>query len=155
MGYACKSLRRSLLAATATTASKIGRRSGLSTSLGSSNCIAFQSAAADLAFEAHALSSFDHPNIVKIRGWAANGIASYELGRHDSFFLMLDLLDDETLDGRIRRWRHRETQLQRSNEQQREEQKQAEYCVPFHVTLRAEKIRIITELAAALEYIHR
>lgn len=67
----------------------------------------FQLAAAELALEAHILSSFDHPNILKIRGWAANGIASFECGKHDSFFLMLDLLD-ETLDARISRWREQE-----------------------------------------------
>jgi len=63
---------------------------------------------------------------------------------------MLDLLDDETLDERIRRWRNRAKQLR----SERPRQEQAE-CVPFHVTLRSEKIRIVTELAAALEYIHQ
>jgi serine/threonine protein kinase len=63
----------------------------------------FRLAAAELAVEAHMLASFDHPNIMKIRGWAANGVASFTDGRHDSFFLLLDKLD-ETLDVRIANW---------------------------------------------------
>ena len=47
----------------------------------------FRTAAAELAYEAHILSSMDHPHILKIRGWAENGIASFDAGRHDSFFL--------------------------------------------------------------------
>ena len=62
----------------------------------------FRLAAAELAVEAHMLASFDHPNIVKVRGWAANGVASFSTGRHDSFFLLLEKLD-ETLDQRITR----------------------------------------------------
>eukprot|EP00536_Pseudo-nitzschia_multiseries_P001554 jgi/Psemu1/181197/e_gw1.19.165.1 len=135
----------------------------------------FQLAASELALEAHILSSFDHPNILKIRGWAANGIASFECGKHDSFFLMLDLLD-ETLEERIGRWRDQEIQIMRrcnskptlnqpnlildehdhsfyqdfpysdrrinSNYQQRQQ------------TLYLEKIRIMREIASALDYIH-
>ena len=63
----------------------------------------FRLAAAELAVEAHMLASFEHPNVMKIRGWAANGVASYTDGRHDSFFLLLDRLD-ETLDQRIATW---------------------------------------------------
>lgn len=63
----------------------------------------FRLAAVELAVEAHMLASFDHPNIMKIRGWAANGVASFTTGRHDSFFLLLDCLD-ETLDQRITTW---------------------------------------------------
>lgn len=63
----------------------------------------FRLAAAELAVEAHMLASFDHPNVMKIRGWAANGVASFTDGRHDSFFLVLDRLD-ETLDQRISTW---------------------------------------------------
>ena len=67
----------------------------------------FRLAAAELAVEAHMLASFDHPNILKIRGWAANGVASFAEGAHDSFFLVLDALD-ETLDQRICRWQAQE-----------------------------------------------
>jgi len=142
----------------------------------------FQLAAAELAFEAHILSSFDHPNILKIRGWAANGIASFESGKHDSFFLMLDLLD-ETLDQRIIRWRDHELNLlqnetyptgsspnlivdenvtteysfyhnQNFNHQNQSQQNDVADTNLKHQTLYLEKIRIMTEIASALDYIH-
>ena len=68
----------------------------------------FRLAAVELAVEAHMLASFNHPNIIKIRGWAANGVASFTTGRHDSFFLLLDCLD-ETLDQRISTWQDRKS----------------------------------------------
>lgn len=97
----------------------------------------FQTAATELAYEAHMMSSFDHPNILKIRGWAQNGISSFEDGRHDSFFLLLDLLD-ETLDQRIERWNQDQAFLdQRTN------------------NLRfLEKLQILIEIASALDYVH-
>jgi serine/threonine protein kinase len=64
----------------------------------------FNNAAADLVLEAKFLSSLDHPNIIKMRAWAADGIASFGDGSHDSYFLLLDRLD-ETLAHRISRWR--------------------------------------------------
>jgi len=142
----------------------------------------FQLAAAELAFEAHILSSFDHPNILKIRGWAANGIASFESGKHDSFFLMLDLLD-ETLDQRIIRWREHELNSlnkhsnatgsspnlilddsisieqsfyynQNFNNQQNHKQQDVASINLKLQTLFLEKLRIMTEIASALDYIH-
>lgn len=80
----------------------------------------FRLAAAELAIEAHMLASFDHPNVMKIRGWAANGVASFADGRHDSFFLLLDKLD-ETLDSRITTWQrmleHESVQKQQIEQQ--------------------------------------
>eukprot|EP00537_Pseudo-nitzschia_pungens_P016048 CAMPEP_0172400672 /NCGR_PEP_ID=MMETSP1061-20121228/47103_1 /TAXON_ID=37318 /ORGANISM="Pseudo-nitzschia pungens, Strain cf. pungens" /LENGTH=507 /DNA_ID=CAMNT_0013134025 /DNA_START=9 /DNA_END=1532 /DNA_ORIENTATION=- len=142
----------------------------------------FQLAAAELALEAHILSAFDHPNILKIRGWAANGIASFECGKHDSFFLMLDLLD-ETLEERIGRWRDEERRFQQSNSNSSrtapnlildEHVTQDHSCYQHLIhkdhnykeqrithtndqrihTLYLEKIRIMTEIASALDYIH-
>lgn len=125
----------------------------------------FQLAAAELALEAHILSSFDHPNILKIRGWAANGIASFENGKHDSFFLMLDLLQ-ETLDQRIERWRNQELQSMGSDIiTTTTVASMSTACTSptihtnatltaYHHTLYLEKIRIMTEIASALEYIH-
>mmetsp|Transcript_14254 Transcript_14254/g.35758 ORF Transcript_14254/g.35758 Transcript_14254/m.35758 type:complete len:480 (+) Transcript_14254:56-1495(+) len=135
----------------------------------------FQLAAAELAFEAHILSSFDHPNILKIRGWTANGIASFESGTHDSFFLMLDLLN-ETLDQRIIRWRDQELNLLPNETNSTcslpnlilDENMTTEHAFYHHTshqneitdrtlrhhTLYLEKIRIMTEIASALDYIH-
>lgn len=95
----------------------------------------FRLAATELACEAHMLASFDHPNILKIRGWSKNGISSFEDGFHDSFFLLLDVLD-ETLENRIDRWRLQELALM--NDQ----------------SLHLQKIHIMSEIASALEYLH-
>eukprot|EP00934_Nitzschia_sp_Nitz4_P004835 Nitzschia sp. Nitz4//scaffold238_size30058//8213//9640//NITZ4_007999-RA/size30058-processed-gene-0.60-mRNA-1//-1//CDS//3329543528//4825//frame0 len=97
----------------------------------------FATAASELAYEAHMLSSFDHPNILKIRGWTKNGISSFDAGRHDSFFLLLDLLD-ESLDDRITKW----------NQDQ-----------PFLDSRAADlrywdKLQILVEIASALDYVH-
>ena len=113
--YACKSLKKELMVDTK----------------------GFVTAATELAYEAHMLSSFTHPNIIKIRGWASNGIASFEDGSHDSFFLLLDLLE-ETLDQRVDRYK---VQLKPKNEIQQR------YLV-------IEKISILQQIASALDYIH-
>ncbi len=131
----------------------------------------FQLAAAELAFEAHILSSFDHPNILKIRGWAANGIASFESGTHDSFFLMLDLLN-ETLDQRIIRWRDQQLNFiqnetnsicslpnlilddNMTNDNAFYHHNEITDRTLRQQTLYLEKIRIMSEIASALDYIH-
>lgn len=64
----------------------------------------FSIAASDLVVEAQLLSSLNHENILKVRGWAAGGISSYKDGYNDSYFLILDRLD-ETLDLRIEKWK--------------------------------------------------
>jgi serine/threonine protein kinase len=64
----------------------------------------FCMAAADLVVEAQFLSSLDHKNILKIRGWSASGIDSYGQGEHDGYFLLLDRLK-ETLGDRIETWK--------------------------------------------------
>lgn len=95
----------------------------------------FRMAASELACEAHMMASFDHQNILKIRGWSYNGIASFDEGYHDSFFLLLDVLD-ETLEDRIDRW-----------------------CVNqlIHLndpSLYLQKLHIMSEIASALAYLH-
>jgi len=61
--------------------------------------------AKDLVMEAHFLSAFDHEHIIRLRGWAAEGIAGFaSTGRADGFFLILDRLAT-TLSKRISRWR--------------------------------------------------
>ncbi|CAJ1957208.1 unnamed protein product [Cylindrotheca closterium] len=108
----------------------------------------FRTAAVELVYEAHMLSSFDHPNILKIRGWAHNGVASFAEGWNDSFFLMLDVLD-ETLDMRIERW-YREQQdgmwAMMASPSSAAQQMEARHL---------EKLRIMNELASALDYIHQ
>ena len=69
-----------------------------------SNRKRFYHAATDLLLEAKFLSRFDHPNIIKIHGWAVGGAASYGYGMHDGYFIILDEVD-ETLTQRLDRWR--------------------------------------------------
>lgn len=95
----------------------------------------FRIAASELACEAHMLASLDHPNILKIRGWSHNGIASFEDGSHDSFFLLLDVLD-ETLESRVDWWR-------------------MNGIVSMNDTsLYLQKLHIMSEIASALSYLH-
>jgi hypothetical protein len=140
----------------------------------------FVLAAAELAVEAHMLSSSlsTHPFILKIRGWAANGIASFEDGQHNSFFLMLDLLD-ETLNQRIERWRDEQEHYDFTNlsptvtrQQQQplwrrmirspnafntatlQQQLQQHASHVRYQTLYLDKVRIVKEIASALDCVH-
>merc|ERR1712232_640413 len=61
-------------------------------------------AASDLIMEAQYLSSLNHENILKVRGWSATGIEAYSKGGHDDYFLILDRLDD-TLDMKLNTWK--------------------------------------------------
>ena len=140
----------------------------------------FQKEAVQLAVEAHLLASFDHPNVLKIRGWAAGGVASYADGRHDSFFLLLDRLD-ETLDQRLARWPTKKQQSQPPHSPGNHGfaslsrrfsvssaaaedpatvhkhailQKEQERAAEEQRLLYLEKVGICGELASALAYVH-
>jgi serine/threonine protein kinase len=70
----------------------------------------FAKAAMDLACEAEMLVALNHPNIVKLRGWATGGPDKLKEGKHTSYFLILDCLT-ETLQDRIATWRHQHQEL--------------------------------------------
>ena len=149
-------------------------------------------AACELAVEAHLLASFDHPNIIAIRGWASNGVASFAQGcRHDSFFLLLDPLH-ESLDQRLLQWKQERQQAMQGGSfvspdsspvrlkpqqqqadpgfwsrwatasttdhtivpQQQPQEAPEHGCCLDDPDLYAEKIRICTEIASALAYLH-
>jgi len=143
----------------------------------------FRLAASELAVEAHMLASFSHPNILRIRGWAYNGISSFADGRHDSFFLLLDSLD-ETLDHRIATWT-KEAASSASDEHRMPQQPQSHQGLVSGIwrrlsmntavstssaspeltelermqeqkrsNLYMEKLGIATEIASALTYLH-
>ena len=128
----------------------------------------FRLAAAELAVEAHMLASFDHPNILKIRGWAANGVASFAEGGHDSFFLILDALQ-ETLDQRICRWETQEEVFKQNHAamhcsigfldvwkrlSQPHETVRTFMHEPAYQQLFLEKLGVCAEIACALNYLH-
>jgi hypothetical protein len=93
----------------------------------------FQLAAADLVVEALYLSRLSHPHILKVKAMANNGTQAFSNGRFDSYFLILDKLS-ETLDERIRTWRHLYRQPQ-----------EAHLCVKTYYAL---------QMAQALAYLH-
>ncbi|KAL3924294.1 MAG: hypothetical protein SGILL_001135 [Bacillariaceae sp.] len=115
----------------------------------------FSLAAAELAYEAHIMSSLDHPNILKIRGWSLNGISCLESGQHDSFFLCLDMLD-ETLHQRIERWRdvHEDEEFNTMMSTSIAPPQQQPHELQEQQTLYLQKIRIMNQIASALEYMH-
>lgn len=67
----------------------------------------FLEAATDLVLEAKYLSKFNHDNILKVRGLAQGWESAFANGEYDSFFIVVDRLE-ETLNQRIRRWRRGE-----------------------------------------------
>ena len=152
--YALKSLRREILssslegcppaAAAATT--------NTSNSNSSTNVASFIKAAEDLAREAYLLARMEnHPHIVAIKGWTSGGVASYnQYKRHDAFFLVLELLDEETLEDRIQRWNHEEsTTLNGYNDSS------APWMTRSKVYDREiEQLTMCRQIANALEYIH-
>ncbi len=95
----------------------------------------FQTAAADLVTEAQFLARIDHPNIIKLRGWTASGIASLGQGQHDGFFIVMDKIDC-TLAEKIQEWQYRDAKN------------------PTKISHLETKLRYARELASALEYLH-
>lgn len=113
----------------------------------------FIKAAQDLVREGFILSKLGmHPHIVTMRGSTSGGASSYNTHkRHDAFFLVLELLEEETLEDRIRRWKseeennhHRHHQgllLSNSKDDQMYDRE-------------IEQLTICRQVANALEYIH-
>jgi serine/threonine protein kinase len=67
----------------------------------------FLEAATDLVIEAKYLTRFNHENILKARGLAQGWESAFADGEYDSFFILFDRLED-TLNKRIKKWRHGE-----------------------------------------------
>ena len=110
--------------------------------------IAFTKAATELAREAFLLSRFDHPHIINILGWTDGGVTSYSVyRRHDAYFLVLELLQEETLNDRIEGWNQDDDYL-RSILCTEDKLK-----VHFH-RRKMEQLTICRQVASALAYIH-
>jgi serine/threonine protein kinase len=100
----------------------------------------FNQAAADLVLEAEFLARIDHPNIIKLRGWSAEGIAGFGDGNHDGFFILMDRLD-LTLTFQIQKWQ----------EQQDSAIIKRRRGVVTHYQ---QKLRYASQIASALQYLH-
>lgn len=99
--------------------------------------------AKDLVMEAHFLSAIDHENIIKLRGWSAEGIGGFaEAGRADGFFLVLDRLQI-TLAKRISQWRE-EAKARRSLLDKLTEK----------TILLQRRLQTALDVAAAVKYLH-
>jgi len=114
---------------------------------------AFQMAAVDLAVEAHFLSLFRHPHILKLRGVAGDGIEGYRSGRHDGYFLIFDRLE-ETLEQRLDKWRHGDqvdeplsALVQRIKHQK--SGRHDHHCGDY-----SEPLKYASQIASALSYLH-
>lgn len=113
---------------------------------------AFQMAAVDLAVEAHFLSSFRHPHIVKLRGMAGDGIEAYRTGRHDGYFLIFDRLE-ETLEDRLSKWRH-EQHADEPLSVMVERMKLCNKSSPREAQFPSEPLKFASQIASALSYLH-
>mmetsp|Transcript_16846 Transcript_16846/g.38620 ORF Transcript_16846/g.38620 Transcript_16846/m.38620 type:complete len:868 (-) Transcript_16846:101-2704(-) len=115
-------------------------------SLKNGSITAFTRAATELAREAYLLSRLDHANIINIVGWAEGGVESYaNFRRHDAFFLVLELLQEETLDDRIERWNYEDAQVVACSQDKRKS---------HFIQRKIEQLTICRQVAGALAYIH-
>ena len=112
---------------------------------------AFQMAAVDLAVEAHFLSSFRHPNILKLRGLAGDGVEGYRTGRHDGYFLIFDRLE-ETLEQRLETWRNQDCDESLSVMVERLKLQKTGKC--HHGGNFSEPLKYASQIASALSYLH-
>ena len=109
-----------------------------------SNPKRFHQAAADLILETKFLSRLDHPNIIKIKGYAADGISSFSGGKHDSYFIVLEEVQ-MTLGDRIRQWKHDDEEEMESSSKRKNKNR---------VSHLEEKIQYSIQIANAIEYLH-
>jgi len=108
----------------------------------------FESSATSLEHEASLLKNLSHPSIQRLRGQSIGmAEAYYQMGRYDSFFLILDQME-ETLAQRIRKWRSR---YERSKWPSfhgliRKKKKNIQFLI--------ERLQVVHEIAGAIKYIH-
>jgi len=113
----------------------------------------FKIAAMDLASEQTILTDIEHPNILKIRGWGADGIHGYQKQlRHDGYFLILDCLK-ESLEERIRTWKKYDRQLTDPSWLQSILTDEAKRDLKRRDFL-AQKLQVGHDICCALEYLH-
>jgi serine/threonine protein kinase len=148
--YACKSIKEELLVSNAALMVKRSRDPSEIHVQSVEYCVL---AASQLAYEAHVLSSLDHPNIVKMRGLDADGILGFEKRDHRGFFLLIDVVS-ETLDQKIDRWRSETAMAAGSRRRNHNQHDPAVHPDIILLRRQKEKLEICLQLASALDYIH-
>jgi serine/threonine protein kinase len=101
------------------------------------------STAADLVKEGLILASLSHENIISVKAWTPTGVSAFFSGRVDSFFLVLERLQ-ETLNGRLKHW------VQVS--------KKLKYTIQHRgkrkVAFLKQRLDVVLKLAEAVKYVH-
>jgi serine/threonine protein kinase len=103
----------------------------------------FATGAADFITEGTLLASFDHPNIISIRGRSMHGVEGFSSGKRDSVFFVLERVDGDLTD-KLREWKKRTS-------------KQGLFAKgrkSFNASLLRERLALMADLAAALSYLH-
>ena len=122
-------------------------------------CALFVQAAQELAKEAELLARLAeeeaHPHILQICGWTTGGTAAYDTyRRHDAFFLVLELLQPDTLADRIHQWNTTDdVKHQRYHHHHHAARPHDDDDRRQHDRTR-EKLTICAQMANALDYLH-
>jgi serine/threonine protein kinase len=99
--------------------------------------------AADLVKEGLMLASMSHENVISVKAWTPTGLSAFYSGRADSFFLVLERLQ-ETLKERLQRWAQVSKKLKYTI-QHRGKRK---------VAFLKQQLDVVLTLAEAVKYVH-
>jgi serine/threonine protein kinase len=108
----------------------------------------YANGAADLLLETRylsALSSYPHPNVIRLHGVAAAGPEGFATGAEGAYFLVLDRLVD-TLEGRIEVWSELERRKKANLTPEHEMHLKAMY---------AKQLQVGVDLASAVTHLHK
>lgn len=103
----------------------------------------FATGAADFITEGTLLASFDHPHILSIRGRSIHGVEGFSSGKRDSVFFVLERMNGD-LAHKIYEWKKRTSQHGLF----------AKGRKFFNMSILRERLVLMSNLAAALTYLH-
>jgi serine/threonine protein kinase len=107
----------------------------------------YATAAADFITEGTLLSALDHPHIVALHGRSVPTVEGFASGKRDAVFLVLERLQGD-LTHQVRRWRERQSHnriIIKGIAGRRD----------GRATILRERIQVMTELAHAMQYLHK
>ena len=103
----------------------------------------FATGAADFITEGTLLASFDHPHILSIRGRSISGVEGFSTGKRDCMFLVLERMDGD-LTHKLQEWKRRTSQHGIFAKGRRN----------FNISMLCERLMLMSNVAAALAYLH-